>query len=166
MDVTVTMVEHHIWLIGQLIDRSERYEHVLDEPVGSSPGLDENSTVGGVLNLLVGQLEMWLDAVDGRPSMTDAGITPSDLRKRLAEAGPRFAMLTRRVVAEGRETELFRAGPADHPNVFGYGGMIAHVLAFGAYRRALVIGALAASGAGDLHNGDPMLYFAERSTGA
>lgn len=137
MDITATLVEHHIWLVGQLIDRADRYEHVLDEPVASSSGLDETPTVRGLLNLLVGQLELWLDAVENTASVADRGTAPSDLRKRLADAGPRFVELTRSVIAGGRAAEVFRKGPAGHPDVFGYGGMIAHVITFGAHRRAL-----------------------------
>ena len=159
MDITVTLVEHHVWLVSQVIDRVERREALLDQPV--SGGLDDNPTVRSLLDLLVGQLEMWLDAVDGTPAGTDAGTTPADLRKRLADAGPRFVELTRRVIAENRTEEVFREGTEDHPNVFTYGGMIAHVLSFGAHRRSLVIAVLAADGVDDLRNGDPMLYFAD-----
>jgi AraC family transcriptional regulator len=66
------------------------------------------------------------------------------------------------VSAENLTEEVFREGTEDHPNVFTYGGMIAHVLSFGAHRRSLVIAALAADGVDDLRNGDPMLYFADK----
>ena len=159
MDITLTLVEHHVWLVGQLVDRVERRQALLDRPV--QDGLDDKPTVRSLLDVLVGQLEMWLDSVDGTPAGTDAGTTPADLRKRLADAGPRFVELTRRVVAEDRTEEVFRDGPEDHPSVFTYGGMIAHALSFGAHRRSLVIAVLAADGVDDLRNGDPMLYFSE-----
>jgi len=52
------------------------------------------------------------------------------------------------------------AGP---PEVFTYGGMLAHVLAFGATRRTLVVGALATAGSDDLGAGDPMRWVAENT---
>jgi AraC family transcriptional regulator len=166
MDIAVTMVEHHVWLVGELIDWAGQHEHVLDVvvPAGGLSDDDGEQTARTLLNQLVGQLEMWLEAVDGTPSAGDLGSSPHDLRKRHAESGQRFTELVRRVVAQGRTAELFRDGPADHPGVFNYGGMIAHVLTFGAHRRALVIGALTSAGAGDLRYGDPMTYFAERRT--
>jgi AraC family transcriptional regulator len=49
----------------------------------------------------------------------------------------------------------------DPPEVFTYGGMVAHVLTFAAYRRTLAVQALEASGIGDLGWGDPMRWVAE-----
>jgi AraC family transcriptional regulator len=42
------------------------------------------------------------------------------------------------------------------PRVFTYGGVVAHVLTFGAHRPTLVCGALADAGVTDLGAGDPM----------
>jgi AraC family transcriptional regulator len=41
------------------------------------------------------------------------------------------------------------------PQVYTYGGLIAHVLTFAAHRRTVVIGALADAGVDDLNFGDP-----------
>ena len=49
----------------------------------------------------------------------------------------------------------------DPPEVFTYGGMIAHVLTFAAHRRTLVCGALIEAGVTDLGAGDPMRWVAE-----
>jgi hypothetical protein len=162
MDVTVTLVEHHVWLTGELIDRAGRYDHVLDEPIETAGTFDGRPTLRELLGLLVGQQEMWLDAVDGKPG-SEGDDTLDELRRRHGEAGRRLVELTRRVVADGIAHEQFRDGPAEHPGVFTYGGVIAHVLTFGAHRRALAIGALQAAGADDLRYGDPMLFFAERA---
>ena len=45
--------------------------------------------------------------------------------------------------------------------MFSYGGVVAHVLTFAAYRRTLVCGALWDEGITDLGNGDPRLWVAE-----
>jgi AraC family transcriptional regulator len=44
----------------------------------------------------------------------------------------------------------------DPPRVFTFGGMIGHVITFGAVRRTLVLGALESAGTTDLGAGDPM----------
>ena len=43
MDITLTLVEHHVWLVGQLVDRVERRQALLDRPVQG--GLDDKPTV-------------------------------------------------------------------------------------------------------------------------
>jgi hypothetical protein len=53
----------------------------------------------------------------------------------------------------------------DPPEVFTYGGMIAHVLTFAAHRRTLVVGALHDAGITDLGAGDPMRWVAEPAAG-
>jgi AraC family transcriptional regulator len=163
MDITVTLVEHHVWLVGELLDRAERHEHVLDRPIGPAGTFDGQPTARDLFALLVGQEEMWLDSFDGKPGHEQVDNSLGELRLRHAEAGPRIVDWTRTVIREGNTGKRFRQGTADHPNVFTYGGAIAHLLTFGAHRRALIIGVLQAAGADDLRYGDPMIYFAERA---
>jgi hypothetical protein len=63
--------------------------------------------------------------------------------------------------ADGQLDETFVDALCDPPEVFTYGGMIAHVLTFAAHRRTLVLGALADAGLTDLGSGDPMRYVAQ-----
>ena len=65
------------------------------------------------------------------------------------------------IVDEGRLDETFVDALCDPPEVFTYGGMIAHVLTFAAHRRTLVCGALVDAGITDLGAGDPMKWVAE-----
>jgi hypothetical protein len=67
----------------------------------------------------------------------------------------------RDVVAEGRLDETFVDAHCSPPEVFTYGGLIAHVLTFAAYRRTLVVGALGHAGITDLGYGDPRKWVAE-----
>ena len=67
----------------------------------------------------------------------------------------------REVVEEERLDDTFVDSLCDPPEVFTYGGMVAHVLTFAAHRRTLVCGALADAGVTDLGNGDPMRWVAE-----
>ena len=56
--------------------------------------------------------------------------------------------------------ETFVDAICDPPEVFTYGGMVAHVLTFAAHRRTLVCGALHDAGVTDLGAGDPMRWVA------
>ena len=57
--------------------------------------------------------------------------------------------------------ETFVDATCDPPQVFTYGGMLAHVLTFAAHRRTLAIGALHSGGITDLGAGDPMRWVAD-----
>ena len=83
------------------------------------------------------------------------------MRARLAEAGPAFLGQVRDDRRRGRLDETFVDAICDPPEVFTYGGMIAHVLTFAAHRRTLVCGALIDAGITDLGAGDPMRWVAE-----
>lgn len=165
MDLIQRMVEHHVWLLGELTDRAGNLrDDVLDTPIEISvDGIDESPTLRSLLARLVGQLAMWNAAVAGRQydfeSERDQSV--ACMRKRLAEAGPDFLATVRTKIAEGSLDETFVDAVCDPPEVFTYGGMVAHVLTFAAHRRTLVLGALADAGITDLGSGDPMRYVAE-----
>ena len=165
MDLLIRMVEHHVWLIGEMIERAERLpDEVLDEPVEISvEGIDDDPTLRSLLSRLVGQLAMWDAAVHDRPYdfEVERGETVAGMRARLADAGPSFLGEIRTIVEEGRLDETFVDAVCDPPEVFTYAGMIAHVLTFAAHRRTLVCGALVDAGVTDLGAGDPMRWVAE-----
>lgn len=165
MDLIQRMVEHHVWLLGELTARAENLrDDVLDAPIELSvDGIDENPTVRSLLSRLVGQLAMWNAAVAS--SAYDFEVERDEsigsIRRRLAEAGPEFLATVRAKSEAGQLDETFVDAICDPPEVFTYGGMIAHVLTFAAHRRTLVLGALADAGITDLGSGDPMRYVAE-----
>lgn len=165
MDITETLVEHHVALVNDLIDRAAGLDdQILDAVQPTPPGeLDDPTTIRVLLTMLVGQLEVWLALAEGKESSDPVERSMPELSRRHREVGLQFVELTRWVVREGRATEVFRPGPAQHPEIFTYGGMIAQVLTFGAVRRAAAIGALEAAGVQDLRYGDPMLYFADHA---
>jgi AraC family transcriptional regulator len=167
MDLLIRMVEHHVWLVGEMLTRAERLGNdVLDVPVEISvEGIDDDPTLRSLLSRLVGQLAMWDAAVHDRPYDFEVERDESvgDMRARLAEAGPAFLTGVRTIVDEGRLDETFVDAVCDPPRVFTYGGMIAHVLTFAAHRRTLVCGALVDAGVGDLGAGDPMGWVAEHA---
>lgn len=165
MDLLTRMVEHHVWLVGEMLTRAERLpDDVLDAPVEISvEGIDCDPTLRSLLSRLVGQLAMWDAAVDSRPYDFEVERHESveHMRARLAEAGPAFLSAVREIAEEGRLDETFVDAVCDPPEVFTYGGMIAHVLTFAAHRRTLVCGALIDAGVDDLGSGDPMRWVAE-----
>ncbi|MBC2934126.1 AraC family transcriptional regulator [Nocardioides sp. zg-1228] len=160
MDLVTRMIEHHIWLTGEMIERASRLtDEQLDAPIEVPIGtIDDDMTVRSVLGRLVGQLAQWNAAVDQRSYdwAQERGKSPSALRRELAEEGPAFLSQVRTTVEEGRLDDTFVDVTCETPRVFTYGGMVAHVLTFAAVRRLVVLGALEKLGIADLDAGDPM----------
>jgi AraC family transcriptional regulator len=165
MNLIQRMVEHHVWLLGEMLGRAGHLaDDVLDAPIELSvDGIDDSPTLRSLLSRLVGQLAMWNAAVAGRPYDFEVERDESvgSMRRRLDEAGPEFLETVRSRAAEGQLDETFVDAVCEPPEVFTYGGMIAHVLTFAAHRRTLVLGALADTGVTDLGSGDPMRYVAQ-----
>jgi AraC family transcriptional regulator len=165
MDLLLKMVEHHVWLIGQIVDRAGRLsDEQLDATIEVSvEGVDDNPTLRSLLSRLIGQMDMWNAALAGRSY--DFGVekdeTIASMRSRLADAGSAFLAQVRDVAEQGRLDETFVDAICEPPEVFTYGGMIAHVLTFAAHRRTLAIGALHSVGITDLGSGDPMRWVAD-----
>ncbi|TCN30564.1 AraC-like DNA-binding protein [Kribbella orskensis] len=168
MDVLVRMVEHHVWLTGELIERGSRLDAAtLDRPIELSvEGIDDDVSIRYLLDRLVWQEEMWLASVADRPFQVPDCEQPvttpiSELRTRHADAGSRFVALVTALNEEGRFDESFVDTTCEPPRVFTYGGMVAHVLTFAAHRRSLLIGAFYTAGITDLGFGDPMHFVAD-----
>jgi len=165
MNLVTRMIEHHVWLVGQMLARAENLPpEVLERRIELSvDGIDCEPTLRSLLARLVGQLSMWDAATHDQPY--DMAIEKrqgiADLRAKLGEVGPAFIAQVHAIVDEGRLDETFVDAVCDPPEVFTYGGMIAHVLTFAAHRRTLVCGALADAGISDLGAGDPMHWMAE-----
>jgi AraC family transcriptional regulator len=170
MDVLTGMVDHHLWLVGEIVDRTGRVdEEALDRPIELSvESIDERPTsLRTQTDKLVYQLEMWVTAVGGGTAMPPRGETTSaGLRRRLDEVAPRFRELVVKPVREGRGDETFVDAVCDPPETFSYGGIVAHVLTFSAVRRTMAIGALETAGIGDLGSGDPMRHVGGSGTDA
>ncbi|MEU0094630.1 helix-turn-helix domain-containing protein [Kribbella sp. NPDC006257] len=171
MDVLVRMVEHHVWLTGEMIERADRLPAAqLDDRIELSvEGIDDDVSIRYLLDRLVWQEEMWLASVEDQPfQVPECGIqvtTPiAELRTRHAAAGSRFVALVNRLNEEGRFDETFVDTTCEPPRVFTYGGMVAHVLTFAAHRRSLLVGAFHSAGITDLGSGDPMHFVAEASS--
>jgi len=165
MDLLVRMVEHHVWLLGEMIERAARLDDAaLDRPIATAAAdVDDDPTLRSLLSRLVGQMDMWNRALalQDYDWSVELGESVADMRRRLSEAGPAFLSQVRRTIDEGRLDETFVHAQGGPPKVYTHGGLIAHVLTFAAYRRTLVVGALAGAGIGDLGYGDPREWVAE-----
>jgi AraC-like DNA-binding protein len=165
MDLLTRMVEHHVWLVGEMVDRAATLSaETHDEPIVMSvEGVDDDPTLRSLLSRLIGQMHMWNEVIAHRDydwSLEDHEDI-HDMRERHRRQGEIFLRQVRQVVAEGRLDETFVDAHCTPPEVYTYGGLIAHVLTFAAHRRTLVVGALASAGVGDLGYGDPRKWVAE-----
>ena len=160
MDLLNKMVEHHVWLVGEMVSRAATLtDEQLDAPIEISvEGVDDDPTLRSLLSRLIGQMAMWNAAMASRAYDWDLELGESidSMRSRLAEEGATYLAHVRSVTEQGRLDETFVDAICEPPEIFTYGGMIAHVLTFAAHRRTLVVGALADAGITDLGAGDPM----------
>jgi AraC family transcriptional regulator len=165
MNLMTRMVEHHVWLVGEIVERAATLrDDRLDTPIELSvEGVDDDPTLRSLLSRLVGQLDMWNAATESRAY--DFGVEKDEsiasIRARYRVAGPAFLDRAREVIEGSRLDETFVDAVCDPPEVFTYGGMLAHVLTFAAHRRALALGALHSAGITDLGAGDPMRWVAD-----
>lgn len=163
MDLLTRMVEHHIWLTGEMITCADRLPaDQLDQPIELSVD-DDRQTVRSLLSRLIGQMDMWNCAIANQAYdwSLEENESIGAMRERVARVGPAFLSEVREVVTDGRLDETFVDALCEPAEVFTYGGMIAHVLTFAAHRRTLVALALNNAGVGDLGWGDPMRWIAE-----
>lgn len=61
MDLVLTMTEHHIWHVGEMLERASRLDDAqLDAPIELSvEGIDHDPTARSLLSRLVDQMEIW-----------------------------------------------------------------------------------------------------------
>lgn len=162
MELLTKMVEHHVWLTGEMIRVAGRLtDEQLDRPIELDVD-DDRQSIRSLLSRLVGQMGMWNAALATRDyDWSVEEHEPLDaMRERLAVEGPTYLSHVRDVVAGNRLDETFVDALCEPAEVFTHGGMIAHVLTFAAHRRTLVALALARHGVDDLGWGDPMLWVA------
>jgi AraC family transcriptional regulator len=165
MDLLSKMVDHHVWLVGEMVDRAAGLtDEQLDTLVRVSVDNEDGSmTVRSILSRLIGQMDMWMCAIEMRTYdwSREKDEPASAMRARLDQVGPAFRGQVAEVIEGGRLDDTFVDALCDPVEVFTYGGMIAHVLTFAAYNRTLVVQALGEAGVTDLGWGDPMKWVAE-----
>ncbi len=165
MDLIVRMVEHHVWLVGEMLDRATKLtDEQLDKEISISvEDVDESPTLRWLLSRLVGQMNMWNNVIHDKDYdfAVEEHESVGSMKQRFATVGPDFLNEVRQVVANGRLDDTFVDAHCTPVEIFTYGGMIAHVLNFAAFRRTLVLGAFASAGITDLGYGDPRKWVAD-----
>lgn len=165
VELVRAMVEHHVWLVGQLVERADRLSaEQLDELVASPDDADPVS-LRWLLSRVFGQMAMWNAAVDDAEYdfAVECGESASSMARRLSQSGPEFVANVARYSDEGRLDETFVDAFSSEPRVLSYGAMIAHVLTFGGYHRLLAIEQFHRFGITDLGLGDPKDWFDRES---
>jgi AraC family transcriptional regulator len=165
MDLLSKMVDHHVWLVGEMVERAGRLsDDQLDALIRISVDNEDGSmTMRSVLSRLIGQMDMWMCAIEMREYDWSLETEESvwAMRERLGRVGPAFRTQVAEVIGAGRLDDTFVDALCEPAEVFTYGGMIAHVLTFAAYHRTVVVQALDEAGVGDLGWGDPMKWVAQ-----
>jgi AraC family transcriptional regulator len=166
MDLVGTMVRHHLWLLDQMLARAATLsDEQLDARIELSvEGVDAEPTLRRLLSRLVGQMQMWNEAIAGTEYdfAVEQRETVPEMRARLSGVGPAFLANVTDALNNGRLEEALVC-PGEPVEVYTLGGVIAHVLTFAAHRRTLVAGALHDAGFDDLDGGDPIRWITRGS---
>jgi len=159
MDLMTRMVEHHVWLTGEMVRLAGRLtDGQLDQPIELDVD-DDRQTIRSLLSRLIGQMGMWNAAVAMRDYDWSVEEHESliSMRRRLAEEGPTYLTHVHDVVAQGRLDDTFVDALCEPPESFTYGGVLSHVLTYGAIRREALASVLRELGA-EVSIGDPILW--------
>lgn len=162
-ELTERMVLHHLDRVRELLTAATGLPAAeLERAV--RPGLVvvwfEGSEPSAALmcERLVYTLEVWAAAIDGRAVPEGGG----PWLERFERAARDFARIARRIHARGAYDDAFVDALCEPPQSFTYGGVLSHVLAFGAARREALAGVLAQLGA-DVSSGDPIVWEASHA---
>jgi AraC family transcriptional regulator len=157
-DLTERMVSHHLNRVRELLDVAATLPAAeLERPL--RPGLvivsfeGEEPSAALMAERLVYTLEVWVAAIEGAPFPPSGG---ADLLGRHERASRAFARLARRIRDRGAWDDAFVDALCEPPQSFTYGGVLAHVLSYGAVRRETLARVLAELGARVPSSGDPI----------
>jgi AraC-like DNA-binding protein len=160
MDFVDRLVEHDLSVTDTLLQRAAGLpDEALDRPLSAlNPALlyGRDATLREMLDEMVANKENWSAALSGTPAPKDGNTTVAAMRERLTVAGEQFASQVRTIRDRGDWDAGFVDAVCDPPESFTYGGMLAHVTTFSAYRRSMAIAAFRQLGVDDLGIGDPI----------
>jgi AraC family transcriptional regulator len=155
-DLTERMVRHHLDRVRELLRAAAALAPAeLERPL--RPGFvavafeGEEPSAALMAERLVATLEIWVAAMSGRP-WPDAG---GDRLDRHERAGRAFARFARSIRDRGAWDDAFVDALCEPPQSFTYGGVLSHVLAYGAVRREMLASVLRELGA-TVASGDPI----------
>ena len=167
MDLTDRLVTHHLDRVRELLEAAAALSpEALEQAL--RPGLvvvwfeGEEASAAVMAERLVFTLEVWVAAISGEPHPQPAG---RDRLQRFDAAARAFARLVRRIRERGAWDDAFVDALCEPPQSFTYGGVVAHVLSYGAVRREALAGVLRELGA-PVASGDPIEWEAARGKGS
>jgi AraC family transcriptional regulator len=157
-DLTDRMVSHHLARVRELLEAAATLPAAaLDRPL--RPGLvvvwfeGEEPTAALMAERLVFTLEVWVAAMTGAPFPEKGG---GDLLPRFERAARAFARVARSIRDRGAWDDAFVDALCEPPQSFTYGGVVAHILSYGAVRRETLAAVLRELGATVPSSGDPI----------
>ena len=118
---------------------------------GATSGLGE-ATAALMAERLVFTLEVWVAAMAGEPLPQGGGA----LLGRFDRAARAFERIARSIRDRGAWDDAFVDALCEPPQSFTYGGVLSHVLAYGAVRRETLAAVLRELGATVPSSGDPI----------
>ena len=157
-DLTDRLVVHHLDRVRELLEAAARYCRSPSSPVSSGRGLvvvwfeGEEPSAAVMAERLVWTLEVWVAAIAGTE---DSRTHPGSLLPRFDRAARAFEHIAKRVRDRGAFDDAFVDALCEPPEAFTYGGVLAHVLTYGAIRREALAHVLRELGA-DVAHSDPI----------
>lgn len=168
MDFVDRIVGSDIWFSGRLLDRAAQLPpEALDRPLppmwGDAGNGQHEETLRSLLNEIVSNKENWAAALTGREAPSGQGTGIEEMQRRMDSAGEEWMSLIKGIKDRGDWDAGFVDAICDPPESFTYGGMLAHVTTFNAFRRTMAVLALRELGVDDIGLGDPIEW--ERTKG-
>ena len=161
-DLTDRMVRHHLDRVRELLEVAA----TLDEAALARelrPGFvatwfeGEEPSAALMCERLVFTLEVWVAAMGGEPVPEGSG----PLLPRFERAALGFERLAKRIRDRGAYDDAFVDALCEPPQSFTYGGVLSHVLSYGAIRREALASVLVELGAVVPSCGDPIVWEAQ-----
>jgi AraC family transcriptional regulator len=163
-DLTERMVSHHLARVRELLEAAatlprEALERELRPGFVAVWFEGEEASAALMAERLVFTLEVWVAAMAGEPlpAGRDGRLLP-----RFERAARAFARLARSIRDRGAWDDAFVDALCEPPQSFTYGGVLSHVLAYGAVRREALAGVLRELGATVPSSGDPIEWEQDR----
>jgi hypothetical protein len=158
------MVSHHLARVRELLEAAATLPaEALERPL--RPGFvavwfeGEEPSAAMMAERLVFTLEIWNAAITGEPVPEKAH---GDLLQRFDRAARAFTRIARAIRDRGAWDDAFVDALCEPPQSFTYGGVVSHILSYGAVRREALAGVLAELGAPVSSSGDPIEWEAGR----
>lgn len=162
-DLTDRMVSHHLGRVRELLEAAatlpaEALEESLRPGFAATWFEGEEPSAALMAERLVFTIEVWNAAMTGEPVPDGAG---GDLQRRFDRAARAFTRVVRAIRDRGAWDDAFVDALCEPPQSFTYGGVVSHILSYGAVRREALASVLSELGA-DVSAGDPILWEAGR----